>query len=431
MRRILPLCLLALLPLLRAAAQRPATLAAYVAQAVAYSPLIKDYRRQALIAASEQERLTALYTHSRLEATGDLLFVPVVTRADGRTGFSLNAQNPQQYYGYDLGESSSHLHAGVTWTKPLLGRWAVREAAAQADITRQRTAQGERLERHQLERLVTEHYLQCQLDQAQIAFTDTVDVLLRRQRGLLARLARVGQARQTDLQLIDIARGQNEQDRLAASQTYHSHLMELNLLCGITDTTDVTLAHVRPVLALRSVTASGFSEPFRLDSLQARADLRNFNLQYRPRLDLYATAGLQTAYGAQWLKHPGLGANAGLTFTWTLRDGGQQRHKVYQTEQRLMTLAAYREQSDRQRALRLSQSRAEIAAYDHRQQALARQLTHYDALLARYDRELASGLVSVIDYLTVLKDKLQAERERMVNDTNRSLAVTAYNYWNW
>ena len=97
------------------------SLSCYIKAAKQYSPLLYDYRNQLQIEQAELRRLKALYTRSRLELNGDYLFVPVLTKGGGQTSFQWNAQDATDYYGYDLGESSGHLHAGATWTQPFLG----------------------------------------------------------------------------------------------------------------------------------------------------------------------------------------------------------------------------------------------------------------------------------------------------------------------
>lgn len=153
----------------------------YVEAAKQYSPLLHDYRHQLQIEQAELWRLKTLYTRSRLELNGDYLFVPVLTKDGGTTSFRWNAQDATDYYGYDLGESSGHLHAGATWTQPLLGHSSYKVAQEQSRINMDMARNHIRLEENQLERAVTEQYLLCLLDQTQIAFADSIDALLKRQ----------------------------------------------------------------------------------------------------------------------------------------------------------------------------------------------------------------------------------------------------------
>lgn len=144
----------------------------YIETAKRNSSLINDYRNSIEIERAEQERLKAVYLHSQLELNGDYLFVPIISKDGGRTSFKFNAQDAADYYGYDLGESSGHLHAGVTLTQPLLGRAPYKAAREQSQINMETARYNIRLEEHQLERMVTEQYLLCLLDQTQATFAD-------------------------------------------------------------------------------------------------------------------------------------------------------------------------------------------------------------------------------------------------------------------
>ena len=296
----------------------------YVEAAKQYSPLLHDYRNQLQIEQAELRRLKTLYTRSRLELNGDYLFVPVLTKDGGQTSFRWNAQDATDYYGYDLGESSGHLHAGATWTQPLLGHSSYKVAQEQSRINMDMARNHIRLEENQLERTVTEQY--------------------------------------------------------------------------------------------------------RLDSLNTAASLRSFNLQYKPRLDLFVDGGMQTGSFSQWYRH--FGWSAGLTFTWTLFDGRQKRWKERQAELQQQSIRIYRDHAEYQRSMRLRQCLSELEKYDRRDKALTEQLAGYEHVLSDYAREVEAGQVSVLDYLTVLRNKIQTERDALLMRTNRQLVIAAYNYWN-
>lgn len=205
----------------------------YIETAKANSPLLKDYRNQLQIGQAELQQLKAMYTRSRLELNGDYLFVPILVREGGKTFFRWNEQDAVDYYGYDLGESSGHLHVGATWTQPLLGYSSYKVAQEQSRINMEIVRNNIRMEENQLERAVTEQYLLCLLDQTQMAFADSIDSLLKRQADMVRRLAKDGLAKQSDLCLLVVEREANADMRLSSLQSYHTHLMELNLLCGI------------------------------------------------------------------------------------------------------------------------------------------------------------------------------------------------------
>lgn len=402
----------------------------YIETAKKNSPLITDYRNQTEIEQAELGRLKAMYTHSRLELNGDYLFVPIVSKDGGRAAFKWNARSATDYYGYDLGESSGSFHAGATWTQPLLGRSSYKVAQEQAKINTDMANNRIRMEEHQLERSVTEQYLLCLLDKAQIDFTDSVGTVIDRRIEIVRKLVANGLSKQSDLNLLMIEREANAELHTAARQNYHTHLMDLNLLCGIDDVTDVSLSDISQPVRLRSdAEPSLFTEQYQLDSLNTAAALRSFNLQYKPKLDLFVNGGLQVGDFSGWYRHFGL--SAGVTFSWTIFDGRQKRLKERQAVWQQNTIRTYKENFEYQRNMRIKQCLSELGRYDERERALERQLAEYESVLADYGKEMDAGQVSVLDYITVLRSKIQTEKDRLLLRTNKQLVIAAYNYWNW
>lgn len=405
------------------------SLSYYIETAKRNSPLLNDYRNRVQIEQDELQRLKAMYRHSRLEVNGDYLFVPIVSKDGGQTSFQWNARDAMDYYGYDLGESSGFLHAGVTWTQPLLGNSSYKVAQEQSRINTEMDRNRIRLEEHQLERAVTEQYLLCLLDQTQVAFADSIGTVFVRQEKIVGRLAENGLAKESDLRLLAIEQEANEELRLSALQSYHTHLMDLNLLCGIEDTADISLADIGVELHAPFIYSSLFTEQYRLDSLNTAASLRSFNLQYKPRLDFFVNGGLQVGDFAGWYRH--FGWSAGLTFRWTIFDGRQKRLKERQAVWQQNTIRTYKENSEYQRNMRIKQCLAELDKYDRRADALKRQLEGYAEVLSAYTKEMEAGQVSVLDYITVLRNKIQTERDGLLLRTNRQLVIVTYNYWNY
>lgn len=402
----------------------------YIETAKENSPLIADYRNRTEIEQAELERLKAMYTHSRLELNGDYLFVPIVSKDGGRAAFKWNARSATDYYGYDLGESSGSFHAGATWTQPLLGRSSYKVAQEQAKINTDMANNRIRMEEHQLERSVTEQYLLCLLDKAQIAFTDSVGTVIEHRIEIVQKLVENGLSKQSDLHLLMIEREANAELHTAARQDYHTHLMELNLLCGIDDATDVALSDIsQPVRLRNDREPSLFTEQYRLDSLNTVMSLRSFNLQYKLKLDLFVNGGLQVGDFSGWYRHFGL--SAGVTFSWTIFDGRQKRLKERQAGWQQNTIRTYKENAEYQRNMRIKQCLSELGRYDERERALNNQLAQYESVLSDYGREMDAGQVSVLDYITVLRSKIQTERDRLLLRTNKQLVIAAYNYWNW
>lgn len=153
----------------------------YIEHAIKSSPLINDYKNQQTVSAYEAQRLKAFYTQSKVEANGNLLFVPIISKDNGKTQFQLNPQNATDYYGYNQGVSSGSLQAGLTWTQPLFAGSSYKIAQQQAQVTQDISRNNIHLQTHELQRLVTDQYILCLLDKQRIAFADSLLTILNEQ----------------------------------------------------------------------------------------------------------------------------------------------------------------------------------------------------------------------------------------------------------
>lgn len=405
------------------------TLDYYLESARENSPLIQDYRNQKEIEVYERQRLKALYTRSKVTLNGDYLFVPVISKDNGKTSFEWNPQDGVDYYGYDLGQSSGHFQAGMTWTQPLLGHSAYKVADEQARMNTEILNDKMHLEQHQLERVVTEQYLLCLLDSKQIAFADSVGQLLDRQAAVVRHLAESGLAKLSDLQLVTIERQSNQDMEIASRQSFYTHLMDLNMLCGIKDTAVVLLEEPALTLRLLPAASSAFMEQYRLDSLNTLMSLHSFNVQYKPQLHLFVDGGLRISEFTSMQKH--FGMSAGLTFSWTLYDGKQKRLMEKQARARMNSIVFYKDNFNMQQELRRQQYLTELKTYGERCRLLQNRLAEYRQVLAGYRKEMQAGELSVIDYITVLRNRIEAEKEYILLETNRQLLINTFNYWNW
>ncbi len=95
------------------------------------------------------------------------------------------------------------------------------------------------------------------------------------------------------------------------------------------------------------------------------------------------------------------------------------------------TVSFYRENFIVQNNLRKSQYLSELKGYDDRSNIMQQQLASYIQVLADYNREIQKGQLSVINYITVLKNRTQVAESYYLLQANRLLLMNAYNYYNW
>ncbi len=95
------------------------------------------------------------------------------------------------------------------------------------------------------------------------------------------------------------------------------------------------------------------------------------------------------------------------------------------------SIETYKTNFQLQQELRKQQYLTELKTYEERNILLLKRLSEYTRILSDYKKEMQAGQLSVIDYILILRDKIQAEQDRMLLQTNRQLLTAAFNYWNW
>jgi hypothetical protein len=210
--------------------------------------------------------------------------------------------------------------------------------------------------------------------------------------------------------------------------TSRRDLMDLRVLCGISDTTYQVLDDI----ALRpgeDVVVSRFAEKYRLDSLNLVATQKVFELKYKPVVGAFANTGLNAVYAPTIPSRFGL--SAGVNFTMNITDGKQKRITQQRTAVLIQSTSQYKNFFYNQNSVRKNRILTELKSVNERLTLTEDQLKEYQKLLEFYKQELGRGQISVINYITVLKNMTIIQRDFVLLQTNKELLINLYNYWNW
>ncbi|WP_162550335.1 TolC family protein [Hymenobacter nivis] len=405
----------------------------YLVQARDNSPLTHEIRNQGQAAQLETERLRAFYTKATGTLVANYTFVPVLSQDNGRTQLSYSADaNSNRYVGYDLALSNGALYQGYAQvTQPLFSQKRFEAYAQQAQglaLSQQNLA---RLSLHDLERFVGDQYILCRQDLDQLSYVRELLDILGRQRLLVQKLVDASLLKRSDYLLLNIE-VETQQIFLNTYRTaYHRDLLNLNVLCGIGDTSEVALAPTE--LSLRGqgplVGLSGFTERYRLDSLVLMANQRVFETRYQPLVSAFANSGLNAVALSDIPRR--FGASAGLSLSMYLFDGHQRQFSRDRTSVLLETTRAYQRNFATVNPVRQQQLLYELRQIEGRQRLARAQIASYRQVLDSYKRETIAGQLSVIFYVQVLKNYAVAARDLVLLENNRLLLVNLYNYWTW
>lgn len=421
--------LLAILLLTSNACLAQNNLSYYIKAAKQNSPLINENKNQSKANLLDAERLKALYTKPQIGVTANYLFAPIISTDNNRTTFEPNSNGATNYYGYDIGATNGgQYQALIGINQPLFNGQRYKIASEQLTVTSQINQNNSKLTEHDIEKIVTDQYILCLQDNKQRAYADAMVKLLADQKDVLKKLVESGIYKQSDLTLLNI----EYQNFLAQLTTfianYRRDLMDLNILCGISDTAMVQLQNSD--LALNNtISNSMFLEKYRLDSLSLAAQQTAFELKYKPQLNVFANTGLNAVYVPSIPNR--FGFSAGLSFTYNLFDGNQKAINQNKTRALEQTVSFYKNNFITQNTVRKSKIIAELQSYTDRISISEQQLKDYDLLLNSYKKEILSGQLSIINYTMVLKNMAAVQRDYSLLFLQQQSLINFYNYWNW
>lgn len=401
----------------------------YIQQAQQNSPLIFDNQNQSKANQVEIERLKAFYTKPQVGVSANYLFAPIITTDNGKARLVFNAESADHYFGYDLAASNGGTYQVLlNVTQPVFNGERLKAYSEVIQVQRSVNENTAKLTAHDLEKIIGDQYILCIQDKMQWEFAESMLKLLRDQQTILNKLVESSVYKQSDLTLLTIEIQTFLSQQTACKANYRRDLMDLNILCGMNDTTFVELQ--KPNLTLNSSPQlSGFLEKYRLDSLNLAAQQSVFELKYKPQMNIYANTGLNAVYAPTIPNR--FGFSAGINLTYNFLDGGQRKLNSKRIAIQQQSVSFYRENFTIQNNVRKTKIISEIQAFDDRILIAEKQLKDYESLMNSYRKEILSGQMSILSYVTILKNLATLQRDYTLLFAQKELLMNAYNYWNW
>src|SRR5258706_6540507 len=317
-------------------------LAYYLEKAKQNSPLIQDNKNQSEAAHLEADRLKAFYTKSQISITAMYSFDPIVSRDNGRSKLDLNpAGTAENYSGYDLAASNGGIYQGLlNINQPMFNGVRYETAAEQVLVGAQINQNNIQLAAHDLEKFITDQYILFLQDYRQRDYLENLVRIISEQKNMVSKLVENGIAKQSDLSLLNIELKTQQTAWNTFRATYRRDLMDLRVLCGISDTTFQVLPDIDLPLQ-EDIVKSRFTERYRLDSLNLVATQKIFELKYKPTIGLFANTGLNAVYAPTIPNRMGIAA--GINFTLNLTDGRQRGITQQRTSGLMRTTKLYKD----------------------------------------------------------------------------------------
>ncbi len=397
----------------------------FIDTALKNSPLLTDYAHQSAINSLQRDLESAQTSAARMYLTGNLLVAPYFNN----NGTFITPIPGPDAVGYDPAVTNGGLYsAQVNLEQPLLTGAFLRAIDRQREVMGKSYVQRSAAATHDLAKQVTDQYLAALqfmlLHNLSVRLVESLNEQLK----ITADLVAQGNATASDyLQL----RIETTAQSISADQTwqnYRSSIAQLFALCGVRDTATVMIDTVA-LQATSTESASRFLLQFRLDSMSAAAQQEVFEARYQPQVSLFFNAGLNAVELVDVQRR--FGISGGLNISLPILDGGQRSITRQQTALAEETAGRYAghlavaiaaRRSDAEN--RMASTRANLAGMDT-------QHRDYEALIGIAQRQLRQGTLSMVEYLTLLRNYIDLQKNDIALRIVYQQEISNRNYWNW
>jgi outer membrane protein TolC len=397
----------------------------FIQKAAENSPALKEYENLRSMNKVQAALNRAQNSGFQMFLTGDYLFAPYFNNPAG-----LVTTDPSpRARGYDINLTDGGLYsAKINLERNVLNGGLTGVLDRQIRVQDGQFQQASIIERHSLEKQVTDQYLNALRLQRLARVSEETVAALREQTRLAAGLAAGGNSSLQDYLLLKIEYRNQSILLDDARQQVRSGLLQLHALCGIADTT-VTAVDSVALKPGPPVNGSRFTGRYALDSLSVLTEQTLFETRYGPQLRMFLNTGLDAVELSGIDRR--FGMSAGLNLSLPLFDGHQRRLTAEQKRMALNTIRESRRYLEATVALQRVNYMKRIESLGKSIAGMAEQIEDYRKLLDLSSKQLRQGGLSMIDYLTLVRNFADLRKNAIGLEIDLQLETNNYNYWNW
>ena len=383
----------------------------FVNQAIASSPLLKDFQNQILSFSLDSQIIRAAL---KLQVNGisNNSYAPII-----------------KGYGYDeVITNGQQVSALAQVSKSFLGGKTINTQIANLQLQSQAIANSVKMSEQDVIKTVTDQYIATYGEQLQLDFYNEINSLLKKEDSLLKKLTQDNAFKQNEyLGFIVIL----QQQLLTTAQLetqYKFDYATLNYLAGIVDTTAARLED--PQLNSRTFgdfTKSIFYQQFVLDSLKLANDRMLVDINYRPKINAYGDVGYNSSL--LYLPYRNFGASIGLNVTIPIYDGKQRKLQYAKIDLQDRTRMYKRNFFFQQRNQQILQLMQQLNATDRLIDQIDKQIKYTETLIKVNEKLLAAGDIRLTDFILTLSNYFNARNLVTQNHITHLKIVNQLNYW--
>lgn len=390
------------------------------------SPVIKVYNNSFAINELQWKINKARNTSFQVSATGNYLFAPYFNN----NGHLLSTSPGPGAYGYDVGITNGGLYSALlNIDKNILNGPMLNALEQHRNVSDKRLKNKIAVAKHSLRKQVTDQYITALKSLLFYKLAAKLTANLQNQLRITEGMVEQGYAKTQDYLLLKIELKTQQINLNESRQNYKSGLMQLYALCGIKDSSTVTIDSLGLSMNRKGKRNSKFLEQYKIDSLSAVVQQKIFETKYDPQVRLYFNAGLN-AVEINNIQHK-FGISAGVDFAIPILDGNQRNLTRQQTLLAEKSLVDYKNYFSKNILTQRHSSSEKIKSFRKNLKDLEEQINDYKKVLNISEDRLKQGNLSMIEYLTLIKNYVNLQKNKITTQINYQLEISNYNYWNW
>ncbi len=384
----------------------------YIDIALQNSPLLRDYQNQVVLNKYDSLLLRAGFK----------------TQVSGS---SINTYSPViRGWGYDAAITNGAGFASlVSVNKLILNKKNTEAQFNNIKLQSQSITNAASISEQDLKRTIISQYITAEGSLQQLNINKEISDLLTREEIILKKLTQSNVYKQADYLTFLITLKQQDLLVKQFSIQYKNDLNTLKYSCGITDTSSVILQTpditVKP---LQGIAQSVFFKQFELDSLKLTNNKKLVDINYRPKVNLYADAGYNSSLAYRAYKN--FGTSFGLSLIMPIYDGKQKQLQYSKIDLTEKTRAGYQSFFTSQYQQQITQLSRQLTATEDLITDINNQLKYIQALIDVDVKLFGSGEMKITDYILTLNNYINAKNLITQNKISRLQIINQLNYWN-
>ncbi len=397
----------------------------YLQEAYKNNPSINEQNNFMKINKLQKDLDYAQNSDFQVYLSANYLFAPYFNNSNG----IINTNPDQTAIGYDVGITNGGLYSALFNVEKNIFNNPLKNALSQQRLIYDSSTKNNiELLKRDIKKQVIDQYLQSYLSDSLYKITNELISYLNEQLVISEELVEEGLAKQSDYLLLSLEiENQRSISKNYLSQ-FETNLFDLNTTCGIKDNKDIELDSLSLELHNENISSSLYKR-YEIDSLTIANQQQIFETKYQPQVSLFFNTGLNAVELNNIQRK--FGVSGGINFSLPIFDGNQKSITQQQSKISIETIGNYKSQLEVTLKNQRESILKKIKNLQNNLTNLSKQIEKYNTVIKISEQELKQGHISMIEYLTILKNFTDFKINKITIEINLQQEINNFNFWNY